>query len=104
MSFMGYRTYTQYIAHKHHHQWDSQPTYVTAGLTAWWDSTRQNGSESSIVDVIGGQNATHTGSPTFDFEQQAVGSTTAPIRHLGARSPLGSTVRARCSRWRRCSR
>lgn len=42
------------------------PPYTTVGLTAYWDTTAQNGSEAFIPDVVGWLNAVHSGAPAWN--------------------------------------
>lgn len=42
------------------------PSYVKAGLSAFFDSTQQAGTEAFVLETIAGNNATHHNAPTWD--------------------------------------
>lgn len=40
--------------------------FVRTGLTAFFDSTKQDGTEGFVLETIAGNNATHHNAPTWD--------------------------------------
>lgn len=75
------------------------PSYVKAGLTAYWDSTKQTGSESGIPDSVGGFDMTHANGPTYDAttklwtyngtnQRSLSGNTLTPIAATGGAAGL----------------